>query len=163
MHIRVATVFFLFLFLIIDSRAQSEIDSLMFTDRMWSLKKKAIVLDYMQFTEAEKASFWPVYDGYHSAIRYLEMEYIYLNAQYIEMQSSGSERELERLSRQILKNDFLLAKLRRIYFKRFKKALSPAQASAFMQFDQNWRNMMREELINGVYAHRANSKIFTKN
>lgn len=161
--IRLAVTAFLFLALTVDTFAQDEIDSLMFTDRMWSLKKKALVLQVLDLTEAEKASFWPVYDGYHTAIRYLEMEYIYLNSQYIKELQGGSEHRLERLSTQILKNDLLLAKLRRIYFKRFKKALSPLQASSFMQFDQSWRTMMREELLNGAYAHQASGRIYSKN
>lgn len=127
--------------------AQSLNDSLLFADRVWSLKKKAVVLEYLQMTEAEKASFWPIYEGYHTAIRYLEMEYIYLNATYItEFQNLPGEK-LEELSSQILKNDFQLAKLRKLYFKKFKKAMSPELASSFMQLDQTWRMRMREELL----------------
>ena len=69
-----------------DVSAQSKSDSLLFADRIWSLKKKALVLQYLQLTEAEKASFWPVYEGYHTAIRQLEMEYIYLMSSYIKEQ-----------------------------------------------------------------------------
>lgn len=162
-NIKLAFTAYLILTFAVDSFGQDGIDSLMFTDRMWSLKKKSLVLQVLDLTEAEKASFWPVYDGYHTAIRYLEMEFIFLNSQYIKEQNGGSEHRLERLSAQILKNDLLLAKLRRIYFKRFKKALSPLQASAFMQFDQSWRSMMREELLNGVYAHQASGKFYSKN
>jgi hypothetical protein len=131
-----------------QSWAQSLNDSLLFADRVWALKKKAVVLEYLQMTEAEKASFWPVYEGYHTAIRYLEMEYIYLNATYINGFKNLSGNKLEELSSQILKNDFQLAKLRKIYFKKFKKAISPELASSFMQLDQTWRIRMREELLN---------------
>src|SRR5687768_12633997 len=116
-----------------DVSAQSKSDSLLFADRIWSLKKKALVLQYLQLTEAEKASFWPVYEGYHTAIRQLEMEYIYLMSSYIKEQGHVSGNRLEDISMQILKNDFQLAKLRKNYFKKFKKALSPALASSFMQ------------------------------
>jgi hypothetical protein len=143
----------------VELTAQSKIDSLLFTDRVWALKKKALVLAYLQLTEAEKASFWPVYEGYHSAIRYLEMEYIHLHMQYLR-QPHGSGEKLEELSDQILKNDLLLAKLRKTYFKRFKKALSAEQASSFMQFDHSWRQMMRAQIIEN--SDQALSHMYTK-
>jgi hypothetical protein len=143
----------------VELTAQSKTDSLLFTDRVWSLKKKALVLEYLQLTEAEKASFWPVYEGYHSAIRYLELEYIYLHMQY-SRQPQGSGEKLEELSDQILKNDLLLAKLRKTYFKRFKKALNAEQASSFMQFDHSWRLMMRAQIIDD--SHQAVSHLYTK-
>lgn len=130
-----------------QSWAQSLNDSLLFTDRVWSLKKKAVVLEHLEMTEAEKASFWPVYEGYHTAIRYLEMEYIFLNARYMNEFRNLSGNKLEELSSQILKNDFQLAKMRKLYFKKFKKAISPELASSFMQLDQTWRKQMREELL----------------
>jgi hypothetical protein len=143
--------------------AQSKLESLLYVDQVWSLKKKALVLESLQMTEADKASFWPIYEHYHNAIRTVELEYIYTHQVYEREQHQASGARLEELSGQILKNDLQLARLRKMYFKKFKKALSPQQASSFMLLDHNWRVVMREEIINrNAMHHQAANKVYSK-
>ena len=125
--------------------AQSTLDTLRFADLKWSLQKKAVVINYMNFTEAEKSSFWPVFDSYNSATRYLELESLMLLKKYSDANGDFSAQELEELSRRILHNDILLAKLRKQFYKRFKDAVSAKQAAAFFQIDTMFRSMMRLE------------------
>ena len=126
--------------------AQTLNDSLRFVDRMWAMKKKAIVLDYMNLTEAEKSAFWPVYESYATATQLVEMESVYLLACYTQNSGNLSDRELENLSRRILRNDLALAKIRKQYYKRFKQALSTDKATAFMQLDNTFRSMIRMDI-----------------
>src|SRR5688572_28889110 len=58
--------------------AQKVDDSLRYAESIWSMQKKAMVLEQMHLTEAEKSAFWPVYESYSNAVQYLDMEYIRL-------------------------------------------------------------------------------------
>lgn len=125
--------------------AQSTLDTLKFADLRWSLQKKAVVLNYMNFTEGEKAAFWPVFDSYNNATRFIELESLMLMKKYADATGEISTQELEDISRRILHNDLLLAKVRKQFYKRFKDAVSSKQATAFFQIDTMFRSMMRLE------------------
>lgn len=141
--------------------AQSISDSLRCADRIWAMKKKALVVQYFDLTEAEKAAFWPVYDSYYSATQYLEMEYIFLLSSYLKKNNSGEE--LGELSKQMLKNDVQMARVRKMYFKKFRKALSPAQASTFMQLDETFRTMLRNEVGQGMAPQELSLNSYSRN
>lgn len=129
--------------------AQQVDDSLRYAESIWSMQKKALILDQMELTEAEKSAFWPVYESYSNAIQYLDMEYIRL-LNFIE--TDLSEKKTASLTENMLTNELLLAKTRKQYYRKFSKALSAAQASKFMQLDNNFRTMLRLEMQKGSPA-----------
>ena len=99
----------------------------------------------MNFTEADKSSFWPVFESYNNATRYIELESIMLLKKYSDSDRKFSDAELEDMSQRILNNDLQLAKLRKQFYKRFREAVSLEQATAFFQIDTMFRSMMRLE------------------
>lgn len=114
-----------------------------YAESIWSMEKKALILEEMNLTEAEKSAFWPVYESYANAVQYLDMEYIRL------LTYSGqdlTEKKSASLTEHMLMNELLLAKTRKQYFKKFKKALSPAQAGKFMQLDNDFRTLVRIQM-----------------
>ena len=121
--------------------AQFVDDTLRYAESIWSMEKKAMLLENMHLTEAEKSSFWPVYESYSNAVQYLDMEYIRL--MNLTEEEELSERKSGLLTQHMLMNELLLAKTRKSYFKKFKKALSPELASRFMQLDNDFRTMLR--------------------
>ncbi|HEY0739943.1 MAG TPA: hypothetical protein VGD40_00725 [Chryseosolibacter sp.] len=125
--------------------AQNALDTLRYSDLRWTLRKKAVVLNHMNFTEAEKSSFWPVFDSYNAATRYAELESIMILKKYSEASGKFSPTELEDMSQRILKNDLVLAKIRKQFYKRFRTAVTAEQATAFFQIDTMFRSMMRLE------------------
>lgn len=127
------------------SIAQSALDTLRFSDLRWSLRKKAVVLHHLNFTEAEKSSFWPVFESYNNATRYVELESIMILKKYSDASGQFRESELEDMSQRILKNDLLLAKMRKQFYKKFKQAVTAEKATAFFQIDTMFRSMMRLE------------------
>lgn len=141
--------------------AQSISDSLRCADRIWAMKKKALVVQYFNLTEAEKAAFWPVYDSYYSATQYMEMEYIFLLSSYLKNNNDGEK--MEELQKQMLKNDVQMARVRKMYFKKFKRALSPAQASTFMQLDNTFRTMLRNEVGQGMTPQELSLNSYSRN
>jgi hypothetical protein len=133
-----------FLFIGPEIFAQRVDDTLRYAESIWAMQKKALILEQMNLTEAEKSAFWPVYENYANAIQYLDMEYIRL-LNYT-LAGGLSEKKSASLCEHLLTNDLLLAKTRKQYFKKFKKALTPAQAGRFMQLDNNFRTMIRLQM-----------------
>lgn len=146
------------------SFAQTALDTLRFADLRWSMKKKAVVVNYMHFTEAEKSSFWPVFDSYNNATRYFELESLMLLKKYSDASGQFSTRELEEMSQRILRNDLQLAKLRKSFYKKFKEAVTAEQATAFFQIDTMFRSMMRLEAQRDFASEQmADVNLYTRN
>lgn len=122
--------------------AQKVDDSIRYAESIWSMEKKAIILEQMNLSEAEKAAFWPVYESYANAIQYLDMEYIRL-VSFANEEKDLTEKKSAALTENLLMNELLLAKTRKQYFRKFRKALSAAQAGRFMQLDNDFRSMIR--------------------
>ncbi|MEX2235609.1 MAG: Spy/CpxP family protein refolding chaperone [Cyclobacteriaceae bacterium] len=142
--------------------AQKVDDSLRYAESIWSMQKKAMILEQMSLTEAQKSAFWPVYESYSNAVQYLDMEYIRL----INFSVDGklSEKKSESLAENLLANELLLAKTRKQYFNKFKKALSPAQAGKFMQLDNNFRTMIRLQMQKNSPALTSSvNRIYSRN
>lgn len=123
--------------------AQKVDDSLRYAESIWSMQKKAMILEQMDLTEAEKSAFWPVYESYANAIQYLDMEYIRLLNYTPE---DLTKKKAASLTENMLMNELLLAKTRKQYYRKFSKALTPAQAGKFMQIDNNFRTMLRIQM-----------------
>lgn len=142
--------------------AQKVDDSLRYAESIWSMQKKAMVLEQMHLTEAEKSAFWPVYESYSSAVQYLDMEYIRL--MNFTAESKLSDKKSETLAENLLMNELLLAKTRKQYFNKFKKALSPTQAGKFMQLDNNFRAMIRLQMQKDSPALTSSTnRIYSRN
>lgn len=125
--------------------AQRVDDNLRYAESVWAMKKKEMILEQMDLTEADKSAFWPVYESYANAIQYLDMEYIRLLNYTLE--GDLTEKKSASLCEHILMNDLLLAKTRKQYYKKFKKALTLGQAYKFMQLDNNFRTMIRIQAL----------------
>jgi Spy/CpxP family protein refolding chaperone len=126
--------------------AQNVMDSSVYDETMWTMKKRKLVLDYLDLTEAEKASFWPLYENYSQAIRFIETETLQIISVCNDPGSNLDQTDLERYSKKRLQNDLLLDRVRIQYYRKFSKALTPVRASQFMQLDENLRMMLRMEV-----------------
>jgi Spy/CpxP family protein refolding chaperone len=143
-----------------ESSAQLVMDTSVYDETMWNMKKRKMVLDVMDLSEAEKSSFWPLYESYSQAIRFTESETLHImsicNDSSYPMESS----ELERYSKKMLQNDLVLDRVRLQYYKKFSKALSPTRAAQFMQLDDNLRMMLRMEVQNAAgKSHETQASI----
>lgn len=141
---RLLAFLFFAVFAVIPLSAQKVDDSLRYAESIWSMEKKAMILEEMDLTEAEKAAFWPVYESYSNAVQYLDMECIRLLT-YSDEEELSDKKSAE-LTEHLLMNELLLAKTRKQYFRKFKKALTAAQASRFMQLDNDFRTMIRLQM-----------------
>jgi hypothetical protein len=158
---RISIVLFM-LISIASANAQVINDSVRYMESVWSMKKKEIVVKQMQLTEAEKAAFWPVYDSYSNAIQFIELDYVQIMGTYA-TQVDLTEKKLAALSQRMLKNDLLLARVRKQYFRKFSRAVSPLLAEQFMQLDNSMRTIIRAEMQQPSAAATTASPVAVRN
>lgn len=159
---RLFSILLFFVFTVLNASGQQMDDTLRYAESIWSMKKKAIILEQLDLTEAEKSAFWPVYESYSNAIQFLDMEYIRLMNYTSE--NGLKEKKLASLCEHMLESDLLLAKTRKQYYQKFKKALSPAQAGKFMQLDNDFRTLLRIEMQKETPAFvRSQERVYSRN
>lgn len=137
---------FSLLLIFIVSKGQTREESILYTESHLAMKKKAMILNYFQFTEAEKSCFWPLYNTYTRHIHHYEMEYYVLVNKLDKGIGKLDPRDLQDLTERLIQNDLEVARLRKQYYRRFKHALTPRKASEFMQLDNTFRTMIRLEM-----------------
>lgn len=147
--------------LFVSTSGQVLPDSVKYIDHVLTMKKKMAVLRHLGLSEAEKSSFWPVFDSYERATKSYEMQSVLLISKYTQAGDRYSPKELYEFSTRILRNDLELAKIRKKYYRRFRQAVSPERASAFMQLDESFRNMIRMEAQKELLLYT--SELYTRN
>lgn len=159
-------ILFLFSLLLIyfASKGQTQEESILITESHLAMKKKAMILNYFQFSEAEKSCFWPLYNRYTRHIHHYEMEYYVLVNKYEKGVGKLDPKDLQDLTERLIQNDLEIARLRKQYYRRFKHALSPRKASEFMQLDNTFRTMIRLEMQKDPVPFQILAKdIYSKN
>src|SRR5687767_5444385 len=106
----ILSVGMLFSFFTGSVSGQTLADSLKYVDHVWTLKKKAAVLKHIGLSEADKSSFWPLFDSYQRATCNYEMQSVLLISKYSKQGNRYSPKELSDFSTQVLKNDLELAR-----------------------------------------------------
>jgi hypothetical protein len=134
--------------------------SAIYDETLWNMKKKRLVVENMDLTEADKSSFWHLYEDYSRAISGIESENLQIIMACADKSLGLDQRDLEVYSKRLLQNDLLLDRLRIQYYKKFSRALSPDLASRFMQLDDNIRMMVRFDVQNKMdSANEAQASI----
>jgi hypothetical protein len=128
--------------------AQSTFDSIRCEHRVSLLKKKALILRELNLTESQKSSFWPIYESYELATEFVEAEYSFLRWKFSNQFQGLNSHEQYELSAQLVEDEFLIARIRKQYFKKFRKAITAEQLTTFMQLDQQERNFFRDRMAN---------------
>lgn len=110
-------------------------------------EKKAVVAEGMQFTDAESTEFWPLYNEYNDKMYVLNTKLYVLIKDYSEHygESMTNEKAIEIWTNN-MKVEAELAKLERIYFKKFQKILNGKKAARYMQLENKIKALIDAEL-----------------
>jgi len=127
--------------------AQSDQEKLRMIHGLWGIGKKYLVASYMHFNKAEAYRFWPVYFSYSDNDEKLAEERMFLLYAYENKSVRLSNKETKRLSQNLLKNDLKQDKLRKRYYKKFSKAVSPVRASQFLQLEIFLQTVFRSRIL----------------
>ncbi len=138
------------LFAIQFTNAQVAKDEVQLVQSIWGMEKRAIINDYMKFTEAEAAKFNPIYDMYADESKALGAERIQIISEYANNYNNLTNEKADELVKRTLKNNASMDKLQSKYYDKLKKELGALRAAQFMQLDSYLQTMVRAEIQNNI-------------
>ena len=133
------------------SFAQNNVDEEMQLVRdQWGVDKKQLIMQYMNFTDAESKAFWPVYNAFSKEHRKLMDARIALIKDYANHYTNLTNAKATELTNKILDNDMAVSKLQKTYYAKFSTAITPKRASQYIQVENylytNIKSMIQDEI-----------------
>ena len=138
----------LVLLTILSTTAQSIKNEVQILEGKYGIEKKQVIEQAMGLSVQEASDFWPIYEDYEDKRRVLGEERLFLIYDYVIAYPSLTDAKASEIISRCFKNDEALAKLRKQYYKKVKKALSPLQASQFVQVEDHLENVVRIQMQN---------------
>jgi hypothetical protein len=123
------------LILSLSVNAQTVNDYLELTRDILKVEKKAAVAEAMKLSEAESQPFWDLYNEYQSALYLVQNKRIAIIKDYSDNFESLSDEKADELWIGSLNQKKELLKLKKSYYAKFKKVVTPGKAVRFMQLE----------------------------
>ena len=98
-------------------------------------QKVQIITEVMHLNDQEAATFWPIYREYDLEFSKLGDEKLAIIQDYARNYLNMTDEKADQLARRVLELDEKRQDLRKKYYERFKKALSPVLAARFTQVE----------------------------
>lgn len=130
----------------ISMNAQTANDYLELTREVLKAEKKAVVTEAMQLTEVESQPFWNLYNEYQAALYLVQNKRIAIIKDYADNFESLSDEKADELWIGSMKYKNELLKLKKSYYTKFKKVLSPGKAVRFMQLENKIETLIDAQL-----------------
>jgi hypothetical protein len=104
--------------------------------------RKAIIIESMNFTEAESAAFWPIYNKFEFELEKLSANRI----KNIKDYADNYEKMTGEKANELIKNAFKFQKdrlsLNESYYKKYAKVLPPTTAAKYMQLENEIQTLI---------------------
>jgi vacuolar-type H+-ATPase subunit D/Vma8 len=130
----------------LSMHAQTGNDYLELTREVLKVEKKAAVTEAMQLSEAESQPFWNLYNEYQNALYVVQNKRIDIIKDYAEHFETLSDEKADELWMGSMKYRSELLKLKKKYYARFKKVVSPGKAARFMQLENKIETLIDAQL-----------------
>jgi hypothetical protein len=134
------------LILSLSINAQTDNDYLELTREVLKVEKKAAVTEALQLSETESQPFWNLYNEYQTALYLVQNKRIDIIKDYSENFDSLSDEKADELWMGSLKYRNELLKLKKKYYAKFKKVVSPGKAARFMQLENKIETLIDVQL-----------------
>lgn len=126
--------------------AQSDTDYIEMERTVLKTERKAIVTDAMQFTDEEAKVFWPLYNEYATEVYKIQTENLDIILDYAENYETMSDEKADELMLRTFKVTDELVKLKKVYYKKFKKILASGRVVRFFQLDNKINALIGAEM-----------------
>jgi hypothetical protein len=136
---------FVFIFAICTgyvSMAQSNDELAMLRD-MFGKEKKDIISQFLDFSAADSAKFWPLYEEYSAKRKALGDDRISIIKDYADQYTNLTNEQAQKLGDRLFKNEAGILKLQQQYYKKMSKAVSPLKATQFIQTEIYLQTQLR--------------------
>jgi len=142
------TILFIFaLFLTISVYSQTTDDYIEVAREVLKTEKKAAIADAMDLTEAENGPFWSLYNEYNFELSKLQNKRINVIKEYAAHFENLSDEKADELWTEAMNYGTQVLKLKKKYYKKFKKILPAGKAARYFQAENKI-----EALVNAQFA-----------
>jgi hypothetical protein len=140
-------LFFTIAILILSfANAQTENDYLEVARDVLKTEKKAAIAEVMELSESESQSFWNLYNEFQNKLYLVENKRIDLIKDYAENYGNMTDEKADQLWNSAIKYQTELLKLKKSYYKKFKKIISPGKAAKYFQAENKIESLINASL-----------------
>ncbi len=118
-------------------------DELAMLREMFGKEKKDIISQFLNFSAADSAKFWPLYDEYSAKRKTLGDDRISIIKDYADQYTNLTNEQAQKLGDRLFKNEANILKLQQQYYKKMSKAVSALKATQFMQTELYLQTQLR--------------------
>ena len=126
--------------------AQTENDYTELVREVINTEKKAAITENMNFTDAESQVFWPLYNEYQGQMYKIQNTRIEIIKDFAENYENLTAEKADQLWLAAQKFDEESLKLKKAYYKKFKKILPNGKAARLMQLENKIETMIDAKL-----------------
>ncbi len=130
-----------------QSKPQDDLDII---QSIFGKEKKAIVAEFLNLSDQQAASFWPVYDKYESERRELVRTRLNTLFVYVESYPILNNDIANDLAKQVFKNQKNMNCLHQKYFKKMKKSIGAINAFKFIQVEMYIQKAAEMKIMESV-------------
>ncbi len=126
--------------------AQSKNDYLEMSREVLKVEKKAAISDVMQLTEAQSQPFWNLYNEYQGQLYTVQNKRIAAIKDFAANYENLSNEKADELWSRYVSYQTELLKLKKSYYKKFKKILPGVKAARFFQAENKIETLVDAQL-----------------
>lgn len=109
-------------------------------------EKKAAVAGAMQLSDTESASFWELYNKYNLEANKVHNQRIALIKDFANNYENLSDEKADEIWNGVISYQQQLLKLKKSYYKKFKKIISPGDAARYFQIENKIEALINANL-----------------
>ena len=126
--------------------AQSDNDYLELARGVLNIEKKAAVTEVMQLTDLESQPFWTLYNEYQGKLYLVQNKRIDIISDFIENFETLTDEKADELWTNSMAFSQEILKLKKSYYKKFKKILPAGKAALFFQTENKIEALINAQL-----------------
>jgi len=126
--------------------AQSADDYIEVAREVLKTEKKAVIADAMMLTEAESGPFWNLYNEFNFELSKIQNQRITVIKDFAENYESLTDIKADEIWLKVLSYQQQLLKLKKSYYKKFKKILPAGKAARYFQAENKIETLINAQL-----------------
>lgn len=127
-------------------KAQTDNDYLEVSRDVLKTEKKAAIAEVMELSDTESQPFWNLYNEYQSALYLIENKRIDIIKDYANNYENLSDEKADELWNGAMSYETELIKLKKKYYKKFKKILPAGKAAKYFQAESKIESLINASL-----------------
>ena len=126
--------------------AQSDNDYLELARDVLSAEKKVVITEVMELSDAESQPFWDLYNEYQGKLYTVQNKRIALIKDFADSYESLTDEKADEIWANYFKYQTELLKLKKSYYKKFKKILPAGKAALFFQAENKIETLIDAQM-----------------